>query len=230
MERPIRPGKRSERGFTLAGVIVLMTLMMIVVAYTVPRQWSALLQRDRERQTIFAMQQYARACREFSLKHANAYPTSITQLSEARSPRFMRGVKSEMADPLTGEVDWLVIPQAAAQAAQQPGGGGVVPGPGGPVVPSTTSTTGSTSSQPPPTVPTTGQPTMPDGSPVTPALPGVPIKDYAGGPFVGVRPPKKGKAMLVLKEKDTYETWMYTALDLAQDIEARKAGMNNPWK
>ena len=42
------------------------------------------------------------------------YPVGPNQLKEARSPRFIRGVKSELVDPLTGEVDWLVIPQAAA--------------------------------------------------------------------------------------------------------------------
>lgn len=213
MAQPSRAGNRREEGFTLAGVIVLMTLMMIIVAYTVPRQWSAILQRDRDRQTIFAMHQYARACREWNKKHANIYPTSVTQLKEARSPRFMRGVKSEMIDPLTGQVDWLIIPQAAIQGAS----GQPVPTPG-------TTTPGGT------TTPAPGQPTLPNGQPATPALPGVPMKDYAGGPFVGVRPPKTGKSMLELNKADTYEKWMYTTADLEKDITARLAAMNNPWK
>ena len=216
MEQRTPAGSERERGFTLAGVIVLMTLMMIIVAYTVPRQWSAVLQRDRDRQTIFAMHQYARACREWAKKHANTYPTSITQLKEARSPRFMRGVKSEMIDPLTGQVDWLVIPQASAKAA------GPVPGQSAPVG---TGTQPGTATQPTP-----GQPTLPNGQPATTAAPGVPMKDYAGGPFVGVRPPKTGKSMLQLNGEDTYEKWMYTALDLDAEIAQRMASMNNPWK
>ncbi|MEO6260178.1 MAG: hypothetical protein ABIP63_07485, partial [Thermoanaerobaculia bacterium] len=195
----------------------------IIVAYTVPRQWSAILQRDRERQTIFAMRQYARACREWNKKHAGIYPTSITQLKDARSPRFMRGVKSEMIDPLTGQVDWLIIPQAAATQQGAPG----VPGPGNrPPIGGTAPTT----STGPTTQPGVGQPTLPNGQPATQAKPGVPMKDYAGGPFVGVRPPKTGKSMLQLKDADTYETWMFTALDLEQEIAARMAAMNNPWK
>ena len=224
MGRPTPAGSDRERGFTLAGVIVLMTLMMIIVAYTVPRQWSAVLQRDRDRQTIFAMHQYARACREWAKKHANIYPISITQLKEARAPRFMRGVKSEMIDPLTGQVDWLIIPQAGAQAAPGPAGTPGIPGTPGVPTPGQSAPVG-TATQPAP-----GQPTLPNGQPVTPAAPGVPMKDYAGGPFVGVRPPKTGKSMLELNGADTYEKWMYTALDLDKEIAARMASMNNPWK
>src|SRR5258706_8995744 len=49
-----RPRDRAtaENGFTLAGVLVIMTIMMIFVAYTVPRQWSTIMKRERERETI----------------------------------------------------------------------------------------------------------------------------------------------------------------------------------
>ena len=40
-----RAGNAKESGFTLAGVIVIMTIMMIVVAYTVPRMWSTVMKR-----------------------------------------------------------------------------------------------------------------------------------------------------------------------------------------
>ena len=83
--------------------------MMIIVAYTVPRQWSAVLQRSREQQTIYAMQQYAKSIAEFRIKN-NTYPTSPQQLKDARQPRMIRGLKGELTDPLTGEVDWLIRP------------------------------------------------------------------------------------------------------------------------
>src|SRR5437764_1825649 len=105
----------AENGFTLAGLLVIMTIMMVFVAYTVPRQWSTVMKREREKETIFAMQQYAKAITEFRLKNS-AYPTSPKQLQDARQPRMIRGPKGEFVDPLTGEVDWLVIPQAAASA------------------------------------------------------------------------------------------------------------------
>ena len=45
MEPRTKTFLRSERGFTLAGVIVIMTIMMIVVTYTVPRAWSTVVRR-----------------------------------------------------------------------------------------------------------------------------------------------------------------------------------------
>ena len=209
--QPRNAATSSEAGFTLAGVIVLLTVMMIFVAYTVPRQWSAILQRDRELQTQYAMKQYARACLEFQRKN-QTYPVSISQLKEARSPRFVRGIESELVDPLTGEVDWLVIPQAAAPNPNPTPGPGPGPQPPPQPQPQPQPGSGQTGTQPPP------------------GLPGVPIKDYAGGPFVGVRPPITGKCIVPLKGAETYETWNYTALDLQQDITMRIAGLQTVWK
>jgi len=206
-----KPGRSGESGFTLAGVIVIMTIMMIVVAYTVPRMWSTVLKRERERQTIYAMQQYAKAIVEFREKN-KAYPTSIQQLKDARQPRMIRGVKGEYPDPLTGEVDWLVIPQAASASLpphattngpNSPTGAPPPPPPPPPPNPST-DTSGTTG--------TSGtNPTAPPG------LPGIPIKDYAGGPFIGVRPAAHGKSMTTLFGADTYETWVYTTIDYDQE-------------
>ena len=192
-----------QRGFTLAGVLVILSVMLIFLAYTVPKQWSAVMQREREKQTIYAMQQYARACYEF-MKKNQTYPVNPNQLKEARLPRMIRGPKGEFIDPLTGEVDWLVITQAAAGSAAAPGGGVGGNNNGTAVI---------------------AGPTGPSGNTAQPALPGIPLKDYAGGPFVGVRPPVTGKAILSLKGNDTYETWSYTALDLTNDIKKRMAGL-----
>jgi type II secretory pathway pseudopilin PulG len=201
-----RPGKTTQSGFTLAGVIVIMTIMMIVVAYTVPRMWSTVMKRERERQTIYVMQQYAKAIAEFRAKN-QTFPTSPQQLKDARQPRMIRGVKGEYIDPLTGEVDWLVIPQAAA--ASLPGHN-----PANPNNPS-----GTPPPQPVPPIPSTDSSGTP--GPAKPGLPGIPIKDYAGGPFVGVRPAAHGKSMMTLFGADTYETWVYTALDYDQEKAAR---------
>ena len=202
----------SQDGFTLAGLIVIMTIMMIFVAYTVPRAWSTAMKRERERQTIYAMQQYAKAIVLFREKN-KTYPTSPQQLKDARLPRLIRGVKGEFTDPLTGEVDWLVIPQSAAGSLPQhnngvnPNGAPGAPQPPPPVnpAPDTTGKTDSTGSNPP----------------GTPALPGIPIKDYAGGPFIGVRPPTHGKSLISLFGADTYETWIYTTVDYDQEMKAR---------
>jgi type II secretory pathway pseudopilin PulG len=216
MGRLSRAGKSAESGFTLAGVIVIMTIMMIVVAYTVPRMWSTVLKRERERQTIYAMQQYAKAIVEFREKN-KTYPTSPQQLKDARSPRMIRGVKGEYTDPLTGEIDWLVIPQAAAASLPAHsttngtnGPRGVVPPPPPPPPFGSSTDTSSTSTNP--------------NAP--PGLPGIPIKDYAGGPFVGVRPAAHGKSLMTLFGADTYESWVYTTIDYDQEKGLRMQAAN----
>jgi len=127
MERPIARGKASERGFTLAALMVILAIMMIFVAYTVPKQWSTILQRERDYQTIFIMRQYARAIMEFQKQHGGAMPTSVQQLREARQPRVLRW-KEDPIDPLTGQMDWLVVPASAAPT----GTGQVIGGTGTP--------------------------------------------------------------------------------------------------
>ncbi|MEA2163677.1 MAG: hypothetical protein QOK37_1804 [Thermoanaerobaculia bacterium] len=214
-----RIARKSESGFTLAGVIVLVTIVMIFAAYTIPRQWSTIMKREREKQTIFAMQQYAKAISNFRLKN-NTYPTSPQQLKDARMPRMIRGLKGELVDALTGEVDWLVIPQAAAASLPQRNlAGGNPNNPPGTVTPpavnpptQTTSTTDTSSTS------TSG--TNPQGAA---SLPGIPIKDYAGGPFIGVRPAAHGKSLLTLYGADTYETWVYTSIDYEQEKLLRVA-------
>jgi type II secretory pathway pseudopilin PulG len=189
--RRLRTCKHGERGFTLAGVIVIMTIMMIFVAYTVPRQWSAIRQRDREQQTIFIMRQYAIAIDAFE-KRNRALPVNISQLKDARQPRFVRGPKAEWIDPLTGEVDWLIIPQAAAPAP------------------------------PPPPQP---------GTPPAPAPPsGIPMKDYAGGPFIGVRPNKTGDSLIELNGMSKYEQWTYTVVDYRNERNARLMAAQKVWQ
>ncbi|HEX7190623.1 MAG TPA: type II secretion system protein [Thermoanaerobaculia bacterium] len=116
-------GRRNvgEGGFTLAGLIVILTIIMIFLAYTVPRQWSAIMQRERERQTIFVMKQYARSIYEFQKTKGN--PVKLDQIKEARLPRYIRGVKGEYVDPLTGKVDWILVPAGAVTRTLDPATG-----------------------------------------------------------------------------------------------------------
>ena len=195
--------RKGERGFTLAGVIVLLTIMMIFAAYTVPRQWSAILQRDRDKQTIFIMRQYAKAISAFQDKN-KTWPVSMDQLKDARAPRFLRGPKDGYIDPLTGQVDWLIIPASALGAAGQP-----LPTP--PANPAQTSTAAGTAA-------------------TTTAAPGVPMKDYAGGPFIGVRPNKSGKSFMEFRTQQTYEMWMYTAFDYRADRDIRLVAAAKKWQ
>ncbi len=192
------PAQNRERGFTLAGLIVLLTIMMIFAAYTVPRQWSAILQRDRDKQTIFIMRQYAKAISAFQDKN-KTWPVSMDQLKDARAPRFLRGPKDGYIDPLTGQVDWLIIPASALGAAGQP-------------------------------LPTPANQTQTTAPATSTAAPGVPMKDYAGGPLIGVRPNKSGKSFLEFRAQQTYEMWMYTAFDYRADRDARLLATAKKWQ
>jgi len=219
--RAQRPAPRaSDSGFTLAGVIVIMTIISVFVAYTVPKQWSIAMKRDRERQTIFVMKQYARAITAWQLAHGGL-PVSLDQLKEARSPRLVRGPKAEWIDPMTGKVDWILVPpQVAAQGTptgqtgsqQWAGSGYSMRGVGG-----ASGSTGATGQQTPTNTPTGQQVTSP--------------KDYKG-PFVGVRPNITGESYLALNGADQYENWMYTINDLKAEIDQRNQGltMMSQWK
>ena len=182
---------RAERGFTLAGLIVICTVIMIFVAYTVPRQWSIIMKREREKQTMFVMKQYARSIKAFQVKN-NSLPTSLDQLKKARTPRLIRGVNGEWEDPLTGKVDWQLVPPSVGQQPR------TINSPLNPQQPTQTQTTGTTR---------TGQaapiPTMP--------------KDYVG-PFIGVRPTIEGESLLEFNGAQRYEEWLYTTLDLDNEI------------
>jgi type II secretory pathway pseudopilin PulG len=217
--------RRAQAGFTLAGLLVILTVMSVFIAYTVPRQWSIAMKRDRERQTIFVMRQYARAIMEWQKRHGGL-PTSIDQLKDARSPRLIRGPKGELLDPLTGKLDWILVPPQAAQqgvpqgAPQSPwardtsgrytmGGGG------------NTQTNPNTATSASPNTPNPNTPTGATASP----------RDYKG-PFVGVRPAATGASYMALNGAEKYEDWIYTVQDLQNEINARAQAMqiSAQWK
>lgn len=202
---PSSSRKRShEAGYTLAALIVILTILAVTVAYTVPESWSAIMRRERDRETQFVMKQYARAIQEFSRRNGGL-PVSLEQLEKQNQPRVLR---RPYPNPLSGEMDWILVPQGQAQ---QPGQG--QPGRG---------------QQPRPIVnPQQGEPEPqqpPAGSgPSTPFPPSGGSRDYVG-PFVGVRPPQTGEAVVPFNEKNRYEEWMYTVLDLQQERQGAAGG------
>ncbi|HEX6096701.1 MAG TPA: hypothetical protein VF432_10290 [Thermoanaerobaculia bacterium] len=178
-------------------MIVILTIISIIIAYTVPTQWSLVMRRERERQTLFLMKQFARGIENWERKH-QSLPVSLEQLQEARSPRMLRG-DGKWAMPLTGkEDDWIMVPPNAIEAM---GGGGVTQGgPGGPGRP------------PVPTpAPQPGQPTAPSK-----LNPEASPKDYVG-PFVAVRPNAKGQSLIEFNGAEDYGEWVYTLQDLKNE-------------
>lgn len=182
---------------TLAALLAALTVIMVVVAYTVPKQWSKVMQRERELQTLFVMEQYARAIQEFNAR-AGGLPTSLDQLEEFNSPYVLR---HRWANPLSGEEDWILVPPGT-----QPGG------------------------QPGQAQPGQPQPARPGGSPTNPgqAFPGQGNGGEYVGPFVGVRPPQTGPAIVFYREAENYEDWLITSETLAQDRQQGQPGQQQP--
>lgn len=195
----------AQEGFTLAALIVVLTIISIVVAYTVPQQWSMVMRRERDRQTIFLMKQFALAIDRFEAKH-KSLPVSLDQLEKARQPRFLRG-NGIPINPLTGsEKDWIMVPPNAVQA----GGGGA---PGEPVLGS----------------PMNRKQGTPGGQPGGAGAPAklnkeASPKDYVG-PFVGVRPDATGESFIELNEATDYSEWVYSVYDLRNERAARAAAL-----
>lgn len=215
-----------QEGFTLAGLIVILTIISIVAAYTVPDQWSLIMRRERERQTIFIMKQFARGIMRWQAKH-NTPPVSLQQLQEAREPLMLRN-GGKWPNPLTGrEEDWILVPAAAVTAGGQPVPFNVVT-PGG----SGRDSGGRGRTGPSPLDPNNnpaagGQPATGGITGPTKLNPEASPADYVG-PFIGVRPRATGKSYIALNGAETYEQWVYTVIDLQNEIAMRRTALEMP--
>ena len=198
----------TEAGYTLAALLVVLTIISLIVAYTVPPQWSMIMKREREKQTIFLMKQFARGIANWQAKH-QGLPVSLDQLQKARQPRMLRGPE-KLICPLTGrENDWILVPPNAIEA--QPGGAqaGMPNQPGVGVGRGPQGQQGGAAQGP--------SKLNPDASP----------KDYVG-PFVAVRPNAKGKSMLEFKGAGDYGEWVYTVQDLQTEIQMQQLALSLP--
>lgn len=83
----------------------MLSILMIFAAYTVPQMWSDIMRRERDYQTVFAMKQYARAITEYT-KQRKVPPTTLDDLEKQMKPRVLRKL---YPNPLSGEVDWILV-------------------------------------------------------------------------------------------------------------------------
>jgi type II secretory pathway pseudopilin PulG len=204
--------RHAQEGFTLAALIVILTIISIIIAFTVPEQWSVVLKRERDRQTIFLMKQFARSIMTFEVRHS-ASPTSLQQLQDARQPRVIRG-GGKWPCPLTGKVDdWILVPPTAVQQGQV---GQITITPPTGSNPATNPTDPATNPQATSTAPfgSTGTKLIPEASP----------KDYTG-PFVAVRPNVTGKSYVAFNGVEEYDQWVYTVQDLRAEIQMRQQAL-----
>ena len=200
----------AQEGYTLAALLVILTIMSLMIAYTVPPQWSMIMRREREKQTIFMMKQFARGIQNWQRKH-QGLPVSLEQLQKARDPRMLRGNAEKLVCPLTGrEDDWIMVPVGAVTPAN-----GV---PGIPQQPGVGVGRGAQPQQQQPQ-PGAGGPSKlnPDASP----------KDYVG-PFVAVRPNAKGPSIIALNGAEDYSQWVYTVQDLQTEIQMQQLALSLP--
>ncbi len=100
-----RNGRKSEQGYVLLAVMLLVTLLLIALAIEAPRL-AQQVKREREEELIHRGQEYSRAIKKFYIASGGRYPTSLEQLENTNNKRFLR---KRYKDPVTGKDDWRII-------------------------------------------------------------------------------------------------------------------------
>ncbi len=109
------PRRRTEGGFTLVGLMVMVAIMAIfmgVAVQTVTFQ----MRREKEAELIFRGEQYVEAIRIFKHKYGR-YPMSLKEIWEAK-PHVIR---KKWKDPITDSTNWGLV--FLGQSGNQVGGG-----------------------------------------------------------------------------------------------------------
>lgn len=173
-------GEARERGYTLAALMMLVTVLGIGLAAVTPL-WSARIQRDREEELISRGFQYAEALRVFQ-KRFGRLPNRLEELEEVE-PRSIRRLWD---DPMTGDEGWGVI-------VEMPGRGLIAldSRTGQPLVPVDLDGDGQPDALPP------SQPPAEGGRPVV-------------GPIHGVKSRASGSSFHTLFDADDYGDWEFT--------------------
>jgi type II secretory pathway pseudopilin PulG len=107
-------GRRAERGYALAVLLVSIAVMSILMSIAMP-VWKTAIQREREEELIFRGEQYARAVGLFQRKFAGAFPPSVDLLIEQK---FLR---RKYKDPIVNGDFQVLYANSAAQPGQRPG-------------------------------------------------------------------------------------------------------------
>jgi type II secretory pathway pseudopilin PulG len=95
---------RSQAGYFLLSVMLLVTVMLIFLAAELPRVTQQ-IQRAREEELVNRGMEYAKAVKKYRRKMGN-FPNSIDQLMDTNHIRFLR---KRYKDPMTGEDDWKIV-------------------------------------------------------------------------------------------------------------------------
>jgi len=122
-----RRPQRSEHGYILLTLVLVMALMAIFAAVIVP-SITFEIKRDREEEMIHRGVQYSRAIRGYYKKFGR-YPTKIEDLESANNQRFLR---KRYKDPLNCKngkcADFKLLHFGEVQLSLSGIGGGTIPG------------------------------------------------------------------------------------------------------
>ena len=108
---PSSPAGRHA-GFTYIGLLLLIAFMGISLAAT-GVVWSTVQQRQKERQLLFAGNQFREAIGRYYLNTPGAvkqYPQKLADLlADPRQLTKQRHLRKIYRDPMTGKADWVLI-------------------------------------------------------------------------------------------------------------------------
>jgi type II secretory pathway pseudopilin PulG len=105
-------GRAGGRGAVL--LVLLVTLGLLAIGQTVVLElWSVARHRERERNLLFAGEQYRRALASYARltpAGASPHPAHLEELLEDRRfPRPVAHLRQLWADPFTGRADWQLV-------------------------------------------------------------------------------------------------------------------------
>lgn len=108
------PFKHSggERGFTLIGLLILITVMSVALA-TVSNVWYTMQKREKEQELLFVGNQFRHALARYfshSTGQAKRHPMSLEDLTkDPRYPNTVRYLRKVYVDPMTGDNKWGLV-------------------------------------------------------------------------------------------------------------------------
>jgi type II secretory pathway pseudopilin PulG len=102
--------RRSARGFTYVGLLVLVALIGLMLA-SAGEIASTTAQRERETQLLWVGHAYRTAIRCY-WSHRRTFPQTLQELlgGEADAPAQVRCLRRPYPDPMTNAVDWVLVP------------------------------------------------------------------------------------------------------------------------
>src|SRR5215813_698477 len=226
----MRSKSRSQKGYVLLSIMLMVTLMLIALAVEAPRI-AQQIKREKEEELIHRGNEYKNAIKKYFRKFGR-YPMNVEQLENTNNMRFLR---KRYKDPFTGKDEWRLLHPGEVQinalnqglnAPSQPGiqsGGNIgiaAPNTSGPGIATNTPTSGITApgtiGQPQSgptqgiTGPTTG-PTIAGGQGANPpgtagfaSTPSTTGAQLGGGPIIGVASTNKSESIKEINGKNHY--------------------------